>query len=236
GCRVLNRADALLAVHDKLLTARLLEEAEIVQPRSAHVVAPRDELPLEPPVVVKPRFGSWGRDVFLCRTRADFAKCLDALASRPWFRSGGALVQELIPPRHFDLRLLVAGGRVVGSAQRVAAHGDWRTNVSLGGRLLPMIADPAARALGARAADAVGADLVAIDLLPSARGWIVLELNGAADFDATYSWPGRDVFADVARALGLLGRRHDTRVLVRPRSRTRIPLRQNVSRGGRWRR
>jgi hypothetical protein len=31
----------------------------------------------------------------------------------------------------------------------------------------------------------------------------VLEVNGAADFDGTYSWTGRNVFADVADALGL---------------------------------
>lgn len=207
GCRVLNGSDAVVAVHDKLVTAKRLENNGVAQPRTAHLAAPTDTVPLELPFVVKPRFGSWGRDVFRCRTRSEFAECLDVLQSRGWFRSGGALLQELVPPRKFDLRLLVAGGQVVGSAQRQAAHGEWRTNVSLGGRLLPMVADASARALGVRAANAVGADLVAIDLLPRADGWVVLELNGAADFDRTYSWPGLDVFAEAARALGLLGPR-----------------------------
>jgi hypothetical protein len=32
----------------------------------------------------------------------------------------------------------------------------------------------------------------------------VIELNGAVDFDTSYSLPGRELFHDAARALGLL--------------------------------
>lgn len=203
GFRVLNRVESLRAVHDKLVTARLMQEAEIPHPRTVHVTTSRDELPFAFPVVVKPRFGSWGRDVFRCATRRQFEECLRHVEDREWFRGGGALVQELVSPLGFDLRILVAGDRVVGSAQRIAAHGNWRTNVSLGGRLVPRSADGNARALALAAARATGIDLAAIDVLPSDRGWIVLELNGAADFDDTYSPPGRNVFADVAGAVRL---------------------------------
>ena len=70
---------------------------------------------LEPPVVVKPRFGSWGRDVLLCEDRAAGAAALEELSTRPWFRRQGVLVQELVPPLGHDLRIVVAAGQIVGA-------------------------------------------------------------------------------------------------------------------------
>ena len=54
------------------------------------------------------------------------------------------------------------------------------------------------------AANAIGADLISVDLLPIADGFTVIELNGAVDFDGTYSLPGTDVDVRIAEALGLL--------------------------------
>ena len=203
GVDVRNRARALLAAHDKLRTARLLRTAGIPQPRTAWVRAPADPIELAPPIVVKPRFGSWGDEVHRCETERDARALLTTLAGRPWFRRHGALVQELVPPRDHDLRVLVAGGRVIGAAARTAAAGEWRTNVSLGGRKEHAEAPPAAAMLALAAARALGCDLVAVDLLPVDGGFVVLELNAAADFDDAYVDRGNDVDAEVALALGL---------------------------------
>ena len=107
-----------------------------------------------------------------------------------------ALAQELIPPRGRDLRLLVAGGEVVGAIERVAQAGEWRTNVALGGERRAVRPPEDACRLAVRAAAAIGADLVGVDLLPDGEGgYVVLELNGAADFTQDYSLDGADVFA-----------------------------------------
>ncbi len=204
GVKVLNPPEVLLRVHDKLETARLLRAAEIPHPRSAIADLVRDPVGVQPPVVVKPRFGSWGRDVFLCETSSVLRHCLAELRGRPWFQKHGALVQELVPLCRQDLRLVVAAGRVVGAAQRQAAPGEWRTNVSLGGALLAADPSPTAIALAVAAAAAVGADLVGVDLLPLPDGsHVVLELNGAVDFDGRYSLGGGDAYLDAAAALGL---------------------------------
>jgi [lysine-biosynthesis-protein LysW]---L-2-aminoadipate ligase len=200
GAVVLNRLRALLAMHDKLLTARILSGAGIPHPRTRHVSHGVPDS-LEPPFVLKPRFGSWGRDVHLCRTRAAARNCLDELSTRVWFRRHGVLAQELIPPMGHDLRVVVAGGCVIGAVERVATPGEWRTNVALGGTRRPASPPLAARELALAAAAAVGADLVGIDLLPTREGgWVVLELNGAVEFNDQYSLD-RDVFAAAAEAL-----------------------------------
>ena len=53
------------------------------------------------------------------------------------------------------------------------------------------------------AAAAIDADLVGVDLIPIDGGHLVLELNGAAEFDHAYDLPGSDVYVDAARALAL---------------------------------
>jgi RimK family alpha-L-glutamate ligase len=203
--RVLNRAAALAAAHDKALTARLLRRAGIAHPRTALLLPGEPPPPtIDPPLVVKPRLGSWGVDVCRCETVEERDRVLAYLSERRWFRRRGAVVQELIPPVGHDLRLLVADDRVVGATSRVPVAGEWRTNVALGANRVPVVPDAAACELAIAATAAIGADLVGVDLLPVDGGHVVLELNGAADFDEAYDLGGASVFAEVARALRLL--------------------------------
>jgi gamma-F420-2:alpha-L-glutamate ligase len=113
------------------------------------------------------------------------------------------VLQELVPSNGRDIRLLVANGRVVGGVQRVAPEGEWRTNVSLGGVRIPVSPTPQMRRLAIAAAAAVGGDFVGVDLLPVADGYVVIETNGAVEFDHHYDLDGGDVYTELVNALGL---------------------------------
>jgi len=200
GVTVLNPPGVLMSAHDKLLTARALERNGLPHPETE--VIGRAAMPtLPPPLVLKPRFGSWGKDVVLCRNRAELERWLTELETRPWFRTHGALAQQLIRPLGHDLRVIVSAGRAVGAIKRVAAPGEWRTNLALGGVRVPFSPPPAAIKLAQAAARSIGADLVGVDLLPMGPGrFSVLELNGAVDFGHEYSL-GPNVFAAALGAL-----------------------------------
>jgi ribosomal protein S6--L-glutamate ligase len=202
GVHVLNDPAALLASHDKLLTARILRRHAIAHPTTIHVRDGRVPPRFVKPVVVKPRFGSWGSEVHRCDDPAMFSETLARISGESWFQRHGALVQELVPPHGYDLRIIVAAGRVVGAVHRIAAAGEWRTNVSLGAVRRP-VGDPPrqAAALAVAAAHATGTALVGVDLLPTTdRGWVVIELNGAVEFTSEYSeWI--DVFSEAALLL-----------------------------------
>ncbi len=200
GVRVLNPASALIAAHDKLVTARLLQGAGLPHPRTWCVTdVSRRPRPVGP-VVVKPRFGSWGRDVARCADDEALARELERIEGFPWFAAHGALVQELVPPRGHDLRILVAGGSVVGAIRRLAAPGEWRTNIALGARREAVHPPADARGLALACATVAGTDLAGVDLLPVEGGWVVLELNGAVDFTSDYS-RSEDVFRAATREL-----------------------------------
>jgi glutathione synthase/RimK-type ligase-like ATP-grasp enzyme len=107
-------------------------------------------------------------------------------------------VQELMPPQGSDLRIVIAGGAVVGAIERVARKGEWRTNVALGAQRRQVEPPPFACMLALEAAAAAGGDLIGVDLLPDGEGgWVVLELNGAVEFTREYS-RDRDPFVAAA--------------------------------------
>ena len=203
GIRLLNCPGALLRAHDKLLTALVLARAGVPHPATEHLLDPGAPLRLEAPLVLKPRFGSWGADVFRCDTKREARRLLFELSSRPWFRSQGVLVQELVAAEPRDVRLVVAGGHVVGAVERRAAAGEWRTNVSVGASRRPVEPTVVERRLALDAAAALAIDLVGVDILHGEREDVVIELNGAVEFDASYSLTGHDVYDDIVRALAL---------------------------------
>ncbi|MDQ3122505.1 MAG: ATP-grasp domain-containing protein [Actinomycetota bacterium] len=202
GVHVLNDPAALLAAHDKLLTARVLRRRDVSHPATVHVRQGRGVPQPLHPVVLKPRYGSWGREVHRCDDFVSLSEALARVRTNGWYRRHGAIVQELITPQGYDLRVLVAAGRIVGAVYRVAAEGEWRTNVALGGVRRPVLDPPReAATLALDAARAIGAALVGVDLLPDGLGgWVVAELNGAVEFTAEYA-PWGDVFAETAVAL-----------------------------------
>lgn len=201
GVIVLNAPGTLLATHDKLLTARILRRAGLPHPLTRHVRGNRPFPALVPPVVLKPRHGSWGRHVVACETDAELALAIDRIRTEPWYRDHGAIVQELVPPTGSDLRLVVAAGRMVGAVRRVAAEGEWRTNVALGATRTPVDPPLVAVQLALAAARATSAALVGVDLVPTPDGgFTILEVNGAVDFTEAYR-PGGDIFRETALEL-----------------------------------
>ena len=211
GVVVLNDPAALLASHDKLLTARLLRRCGLPHPRTQLVREGRPLPVVDRAVVLKPRFGSWGREVTRCDGSAALASAIERARDTNWYRRHGALVQDLVPPQGYDLRVVVAAGRVVGATFRVAAAGEWRTNVALGGVRQPVAEPPRdAVTLAVAAASATGAALAGVDLLPDGRGgWTILEVNGAVEFTRDYA-PWGDVFAEAALALAHEARKRAT--------------------------
>ena len=205
GVTVLNGRRALVCAHDKLATATTLYDAGVPHPRTVHVASWLASPELEPPIVFKPRFGSWGQDVIRCDDERAIERTLLELESKPWYEATGAIAQKLVAPRGYDLRVVVAAGKVVGAVRRVAAPGEWRTNVALGARREPIVPPPEVCELAIAAAEAIDGALVGVDLLPADVGtWVVLEVNGAVDFNSSYSIDD-DVFEAATSALRRVG-------------------------------
>jgi ribosomal protein S6--L-glutamate ligase len=208
GVPVLNPPRAVEAAVDKYLTLALLESARLPVPATWTGQSAVDGLvafdELGGDVVVKPLFGSEGRGLVRIGDREIAWRTLHALE-----RIGAVLyLQRVIRHPGHDYRVFVLRGEVVGVMRRHAARGDWRTNVSLGGRAESCRLEPEAERLAVAAARAVGAEMAGIDLiLDLDRGdLVVLEVNAVPGWRALARVTGVDIAAAVISALRDAGR------------------------------
>jgi ribosomal protein S6--L-glutamate ligase len=82
------------------------------------------------------------------------------------------------------------------------ARDGWRTNVAQGGRAEAVTASADEVRLALRAAEAVGAPVAGIDLLPGPHGeWYVLEVNAVPGWRALAPVAGIDVAAALVQFL-----------------------------------
>jgi ribosomal protein S6--L-glutamate ligase len=130
-------------------------------------------------IVVKPLFGSEGRGIARLQDEALAGRAFRMLA-----QLGGVLyVQEFIPHEGFDVRVLIVGERTFAIRRR-SKH-DWRTNVSRGAVAEPIDARAELVDAARRAADAVGASLAGVDLLPGRDGQLyAIEVNAVPGWKA----------------------------------------------------
>ncbi len=123
---------------DKYLTLALLAAAGLPVPTTWAGQSATEAMSvfeaLGSDVVVKPLFGSEGRGLIRVSDRELAWRTFHALE-----RLGAVLyLQEFIRHPGHDFRIFVLRGSVLGSMRRHATPGEWRTNVSLGGRAGPV--------------------------------------------------------------------------------------------------
>ncbi len=121
------------------------------------------------PFVAKTARGSaMGRGVFLIKNKNDLHQYLDA--------GGPAYIQQYLPISR-DMRVVVIGNRVVHAYWRVAAPGEFRTNVAAGGFVSLDAIDPEAVRLALFTATICRWDDVGIDICCHDGKYYVLEGN-----------------------------------------------------------
>ncbi|KQU77192.1 MULTISPECIES: RimK family alpha-L-glutamate ligase [unclassified Rhizobacter] len=210
GVPVYNDARAIERSVDKSMTSLLLHAAGVPTPPTwatesqaqARRIAMREGAAGHA-LVLKPLFGSQGKGLQLVGEVDGVHHALPALD-----RGFGSLayLQRFVPATAvpgFDWRVLVVGGHAIAAMRRVSTH--WIHNVAQGARCEPAELTPALAQLAEQAAAALDMDYAGVDLIPSAQGTQVIEVNGVA------AWQGlqRVTGFNIARAIvdDLLDRR-----------------------------
>jgi RimK family alpha-L-glutamate ligase len=201
GVAVINDARAIERCVDKSMTSFLLARAGIrspdtwvtEQPAVARRIVEREAA--NGPLVLKPLFGSQGKGLQLVGEVNGVHHTLPMLSQG---HGSLAYLQRFVPPVStpgFDWRVLVVGGRAVTAMRRVSEN--WIHNVAQGARCEPAELTPELAQLAEQAAHALDMDYAGVDLIPSAQGTQVIEVNGVA------AWRGlqRVTGFNIARAI-----------------------------------
>jgi tetrahydromethanopterin:alpha-L-glutamate ligase len=189
GALLVNDVRALTLAIDKFKTSWLLSRGGVPTPRAIVVQRPaslaRALGALGGRAVAKPLYGSLGIGVELVDREARAAACLS--------RWRALYLQAFVDGGGRDVRAFVVGERVEAAIERQAPAGDFRTNVHLGGGVKATRLAPAVEAVAVRAAKLCGLDYAGVDLLETAEGPVVLEVNGTPLFRGVLEATGRDM-------------------------------------------
>ncbi|KAK6307965.1 beta-citrylglutamate synthase B-like [Oncorhynchus nerka] len=209
GCRLVNRPQAILNCVNKFWTFQELAGHGVPLPDTFSYGGHEnfrkmiDEAePLGYPVVVKNTRGHRGKAVFLARDKHHLADLSHLIR-----HDAPYLFQEYVKESHGrDVRVVLVGGRVIGSMLRCSTDGRMQSNCSLGGVGMMCPLSEQGKQLAVQVSNILGMDVCGIDLLQLNDGsFVVCEANANVGFIAFDQACGMDVAGIVAdHALSLL--------------------------------
>lgn len=187
GVKTVNSYDAARIGGDKVLTSKRLWQAGVPTPRVKVAFTKESALQaieaLGYPVVLKPVDGSWGRLMAKIENRTAAEAILEHKAHLSSYYHGVFYLQEYVDKPQRDIRAFVVGGKAVCAAYRTSEH--WLTNAARGAGAHPCALTPSLEALCVQAAHAVGGEAIAVDLMETAHGLTVHEVNCAMEFKSS---------------------------------------------------
>jgi [lysine-biosynthesis-protein LysW]--L-2-aminoadipate ligase len=201
GLKVINSMDVALTCGNKLLTTLKLEKANVPTPRTLFSFTAEGAIEslqtIGYPAVLKPVTGSWGRMVVKLNDKETAQAMIEMRSKIEGPLNQIFYIQEMVdrPPR--DIRTIVAGDKIVAAIYRHASPGEWRTNVSIGGKGDICKVTSELEDVVLRAADTVGGGLLGVDAMESENGILIHEINNTVEFKGAASVCGVDIANEI---------------------------------------
>lgn len=195
GVYTINRSIAITRSRDKLRSLQLLARKGLSLPATGFAHSHRDINDLMnivggPPFIIKLIEGTQGIGVVLVETK----KTAESVLQVMFELKGNLIVQEYIKESDgADIRCFVIGDKVVASMKRQAKAGDFRSNVHRGGSAESIKITKAERELAVKAAKVMGLGMAGVDLLRSARGPLVIEVNSSPGLEGIEKATEKDI-------------------------------------------
>lgn len=194
-----NPSQAITRSRDKLRCMQILSGAGIGLPITGFARNTRDVDDLikmvgGAPLVIKLLEGTQGIGVVLAETKKAASSVIEAF----YGLGNNILIQEYIKEsKGTDIRAFVVDGKVVGAMKRTAKEGEFRSNLHRGGSAELIKLSRKERETAVRAAKELGLTVCGVDMLPSDRGPLVLEVNSSPGLEGIEKATGKDIASEI---------------------------------------
>ena len=200
GVPAVSSHQAIATCGDKMLTSAALKAAALPIPRTVVAFTPETALKaieeMGYPVVLKPVLGSWGRLLARVNDRDAAEALLEHKSTLGGYMHSVFYIQEYVDKPGRDIRTLVVGDKVVYAIYRRSEH--WITNTARGGAAEPCPLHPEIADLSLAAAQAVGGGILAVDLLETVDGRLLVnEINHTPEFHGAAQATEANIAAEI---------------------------------------
>jgi RimK family alpha-L-glutamate ligase len=198
-----NTIDSVLTADDKAATAVQLSHASFPQVPSTicsldleRALAVAGEI--QYPVVIKRTHGAQGRWVRRAENAASLRQAFHELKSE----GPGALIlqPEVAEFSGRSIRAVITGGHLLAATLRTATGDEWRSNIAGGATQQPVNLTSHESELAEGAAHALGLGHAGIDIVRTAHGPLILEVNSCPDFTSMLPYFDEDLTQTVLLA------------------------------------
>jgi len=199
GVFSLNESQAISRSRDKLRCLQLLSRQGLGLPVTGFAHSTKDVDGLiqtvgGAPLVIKLLEGTQGIGVVLAETKKAAESVIEAFRGL----DANILVQEFVKEAGgADIRCFVVGERVVAAMERRGQPGEFRSNIHRGGTGHKIKLTPEERSTAVRAAKTMGLNVAGVDLIRSAHGALVIEVNSSPGLEGIEGTTGVDVAAKI---------------------------------------
>lgn len=194
-----NPSQAIMRSRDKLRCMQILSGAGLGLPitgfaRTASDVEDLINMVKGAPLVIKLLEGTQGIGVVLAETKKAASSVIEAF----YGLGNNILIQEYIKEaKGTDIRAFVVDGKVVGAMKRTAKDGEFRSNLHRGGTAEIIRLTKKEKDTAIAAAKELGLTVCGVDLLPSDRGPLILEVNSSPGLEGIEKATGKDIAKEV---------------------------------------
>jgi len=194
-------SQALVRSRDKLRSLQILARAGLDLPKTVFSNYSKDVANIVnkvggAPLVIKLLEGTQGLGVVLADNQNSAESILEAFNGL----QARVIVQEFIKEaKGADLRAFIVDGVVVGAMKRQGKEGEFRSNLHRGGsaNIIELTDDEENAAL--KAAKVMGLGIAGVDMLQSARGPLILEVNSSPGLEGIETATGNDIAKQIIK-------------------------------------